>query len=223
VLVAVAALLVLARHGRPDGKRIVAPARVPPAYEALTQDVIVRALGALGLAGINQWLREEREIEFTGPVRQDGPGWRAELNLPYGVTATMIIDRRDQLASGLRRPLGAVWPEPVTTEHEGRLELWAGQQDVSQRTPVPWPLAKAGAVDVFTPMPFATDMRGRPVRVPLIYHNWLIGSMPRQGKTAAVRALACAVALDPIAEQWVHELKGTGDLDALEAISHRFV
>jgi S-DNA-T family DNA segregation ATPase FtsK/SpoIIIE len=223
VLAAVPALPVLARAGRPEGTRIVGPARVPQAYEALTQDIIVRALGSLGLAGINQWLREGREWVFPHPVRQDGPGWRAEVDLPYGTTATQVIDRREQLASGLRRPLGAVWPEPVTSEHTGRLELWVGQQDVAKRKPATWPLLKAGQADVFGPVPFATDMRGRTVKAPLIYHNWLIGSMPRNGKTAAVRVLCCAAALDPVAEQWIHELKGTGDLDALEPVSHRFV
>jgi S-DNA-T family DNA segregation ATPase FtsK/SpoIIIE len=78
-------------------------------------------------------------------------------------------------------------------------------------------------VDVFKPFPFAVDVRGRAVKVPLIYHNWLLGSIPRQGKTAAVRVLACGVALDPLAEMWVHELKGTGDLDAVERVAHRFV
>jgi S-DNA-T family DNA segregation ATPase FtsK/SpoIIIE len=223
VLGAVAALPLLARAGRPEGRRIVAPARVPPQYEALTHDVITRALGALGLAGINAWLREGREIAFTGPVRQDGPGWRAEMDLPYGVTATEVIDRRDKLASGLRRPLGAVWPELVSSEHEGRLELWVGQQDVTARKPVPWPLLKAGTADVFKPVPFGTDVRGRKIAAPLIYHNWLIGSMPRNGKTGAVRELALAAALDPLCGLWVAELKGSGDLDALERVAHRFV
>ena len=66
-------------------------------------------------------------------------------------------------------------------------------------------------------------MRGRTVKAPLIYGNWLLGSIPRQGKTAAVRVLACGVALDPLAEMWVHELKGSGDLDPLERVAHRFV
>jgi S-DNA-T family DNA segregation ATPase FtsK/SpoIIIE len=57
----------------------------------------------------------------------------------------------------------------------------------------------------------------------VIEHNWLIGSMPGQGKTSAVRVLTCGVALDPTVELWVHELKGTGDLDPLEQCSHRFV
>jgi DNA segregation ATPase FtsK/SpoIIIE, S-DNA-T family len=61
------------------------------------------------------------------------------------------------------------------------------------------------------------------VKVPMIYHNWLIGSIPRQGKTSAVRVLNCGTALDPLVEKWTHELKGSGDLDPMEAISHRFV
>jgi DNA segregation ATPase FtsK/SpoIIIE, S-DNA-T family len=145
------------------------------------------------------------------------------VDLPYGVTAAMVIDRREQLASGLRRPLGAVWPEPVTSEHAGRLELWVGRVDVAKARQATWPLLRGGQADVFAPVPFGTDPRGRVVKAPLIYHNWLIGAIPRQGKTAAVRVLACAVALDPIAEEWIHELKGSGDLDPLERLCHRYV
>ena len=135
----------------------------------------------------------------------------------------MVIDRREQLASGLRRPLGAVWPEPVTHEHAGRLELWVGRADVSKARPPAWPLLKSGQADVFGELPFGTDVRGRTVKVSLIYNNVLIGSIPRQGKTAAVRVLNCATALDPLVEKWTHELKGSGDLDPMECISHRFV
>ena len=47
----------------------------------------------------------------------------------------------------------------------------------------------------------------------MAYLNMLIGSVPRQGKTAAVRLRACTYALDPIVELWIHELKGSGDLE----------
>jgi DNA segregation ATPase FtsK/SpoIIIE, S-DNA-T family len=223
LLLALVAVPLLARTGRPAGKPIVTGATLPAAVQAPSQDVITRALGALGIAGIDRWLRDGHQLVFPSPVREDGPGWRAEVDLPYGVTAAMVIDRREQLASGLRRPLGAVWPEPVTSEHAGRLELWVGRQDVAKSRQAPWPLLRGGQADIFQPIPYGTDVRGRTVKVPLVYHNWLIGAIPRQGKTAAVRVLACGVALDPLAEMWVHELKGSGDLDPLERVSHRFV
>ncbi len=74
-----------------------------------------------------------------------------------------MIDRREQLASGLRRPLGAVWPEPVTHEHAGRLELWVGLADISKARPPAWPLLRSGQADVFDELPFGTDVRGRVV------------------------------------------------------------
>jgi DNA segregation ATPase FtsK/SpoIIIE, S-DNA-T family len=223
VAVAAVALPLLAQAGRPTGKQIVTAATLPATVQAPSQDVITRALGSLGIAGIDRWLRDGRPLVFPSPVREDGPGWRAEVDLPFGVTAAMVTERREQLASGLRRPLGAVWPEPVTSEHAGRLELWVGRQDVAKSRQAPWPLLRGGQADIFQPVPFGTDVRGRTVRAPLIYGNWLLGAIPRQGKTAAVRVLACGVALDPLAEMWTHELKGSGDLDPLERVSHRFV
>jgi DNA segregation ATPase FtsK/SpoIIIE, S-DNA-T family len=221
--VAAVAVPLLARAGRPAHKPIISSATLPATVQAPSQDVITRALGSLGIAGIDRWLRDGRQLVFPSPVREDGPGWRAEVDLPYGVTAAMVTERREQLASGLRRPLGAVWPEPVTSEHAGRLELWVGRADVAKSRQGPWPLARGGQADIFAPVPFGTDVRGRVVRVPLAYHNWLLGAIPRQGKTAAVRVLACAAALDPLAEMWIHELKGSGDLDPLERVAHRFV
>ena len=52
-------------------------------------------------------------------------------------------------------------------------------------------------------LPVRPVVRGRTVKAPLVYGNWLIGAIPRQSKTAAVRALACAIALDPLVEMWV--------------------
>ncbi len=217
------AVVVLARHGRPEGKPIVRAAVVAPAYETPTPEIITRALGALSLAGINEAIRNGQGIRFVTDVHRDGPGWGCDLDLPHGVTAGMIVARRDQLASGLRRPLSATWPEPVAEEHEGRLRLWIGYQDLAKTRPPVWPLARAGQADVFGALPFGTDPRGRVVTVPLFETNWLVGAMPGQGKTSAVRVLACAAALDPVADLWVHEHAGKGDLEPLAQVCHRYV
>ena len=222
-VLAAAAFTALARAGRPQGRTITTKAELPSQVQPPTQDVIIRALGSMGIAEINKAITAGTFPPLPSPVREDGPGWRAEVDLPYGVTATQVIERREQLASGLRRPLGAVWPEPVTSEHAGRLELWVGRADVSKAKPAPWPWLRTGGGDIFAPFPFGTDPRGRRADAALIEHNWLMGSMPGQGKTSAVRVVVAAAALDPTAELWLHELKGTGDLDPFEQVSHRFV
>ena len=223
-VLAAAAFTALARAGRPQGRTITTKAELPAQVQPPSSDVIIRALGSLGIGEINKAIAAGTFPPLPSPVREDGPGWKAEVDLPYGVTAAMVVDRREQLASGLRRPLGAVWPEPVTSEHAGRLELFVGRADISKAKPPAWPLLRSGQFDVFSgELPFGTDVRGRVVKVPLIYHNWLIGAMPRQGKTASVRVLNCGTALDPLVEKWVHELKGSGDLDPMEQISHRFI
>jgi S-DNA-T family DNA segregation ATPase FtsK/SpoIIIE len=138
------------------------------------------------------------------------------------VTAVDVIQRRGALASGLRRPLGCVWPEPAADAHTGRLVLWVGDQDMSQAKPAPWPLAKHGRADLFTPIPFGTNPRGRLVTITLVFASMLIGAMPRVGKTFALRVLLLAAALDPGVQLRIFELKGTGDLSMLEGCCHRY-
>jgi DNA segregation ATPase FtsK/SpoIIIE, S-DNA-T family len=222
-LAAVALFVLSALAGRPQGKTITTRAQIPAQVQPPTGDVIFRALGSLGIAQISRALADRSMPPLPAPVREDGPGWRAEIDLPYGVTATQVIERREALASGLRRPLGAVWPEPVTHEHAGRLELWVGREDVSKAKPPPWPWLRTGGGDVFGQLPFGTSPRGKRVGASLVEHNYLIGSLPGQGKTSSVRVLVSGAALDPTCELWVHELKGTGDLDSYEQVSHRFV
>jgi S-DNA-T family DNA segregation ATPase FtsK/SpoIIIE len=197
----------------PDRPVIGGRAVVTSKAQKLTSDIVVRALSALGIAEVNKAVgKGGRGITFPSPITRDGPGWRAEVDLPYGVVVTDIMERRDKLASGLRRPLGCVWPEPVATEHSGRLVLWVGDQDMSQAKPAAWPLAKTGKADIFTPLPFGQDQRGRMVSFLLMFANLLIGAMPRQGKTFALRIVLLAAALDPTVQLRIFELKGTGDL-----------
>jgi DNA segregation ATPase FtsK/SpoIIIE, S-DNA-T family len=136
-----AAVLLLARAGRPDGHRIISPAVIPPQYAEPTQDSITEALGSLGIAGINQAIKDGRGIAFVSPVMRDGPGWGVQLDLPRGVTAGHIIARRPELASGLRRPLSATWPEGVPAEHEGACRCGSASTTSASRSrrSIRWP------------------------------------------------------------------------------------
>ncbi len=216
-------VLALGHAGRRADAPVIHRAVELPKATKLTSDIVLRALGALGIPAINQAQGKGRDgFEFTAPITRDGPGWRAEGNLPYGVTVTDIIERRERLASGLRRPLGCVWPEAVPDEHTGHLVLWVGDQDMNKASKPAWPLAKTGMVDLFKPIAYGTDQRGRWVDVTLMYIAGVIGAIPRMGKTFLLRLLLLIGALDPRAELHTYDMKGTGDLDPVgNAVSHR--
>ncbi|QIP75188.1 cell division protein FtsK [Streptomyces sp. VN1] len=218
-----AVVLALGSAGRKADAPVLHKAVELPTVPKLTSDIVLRALGALGIPAINQAQGKGRDgFTFTAPITRDGPGWRAEGDLPYGVTVTDVIERRDRLASGLRRPLGCVWPEAVPDEHTGRLVLWVGDQDLKSARKPAWPLLKSGSVDLFKPVPYGTDQRGRWVEVTLMFIAGVIGAIPRMGKTFLLRLLLLIAALDPRAEVHSYDMKGTGDLDPVgEKVSHR--
>lgn len=221
---AVAALVaLLGMLGAPADRPLIDRAVVATKVERLTSTVVIDALAALGIAEINKATgKGGRGIGFPAPITRDGPGWRADVDLPLGVTVTDIMERRDRLASGLRRPLGCVWPESAPGQHAGRLVLWVGDQDMSSAKAPAWPLARTGTADLFKPVVFGHDQRMRPVTIPLMYANVLIGAMPGAGKTFALRVLLLAAALDPTAELRLFELKGSGDLSVFESVAHHY-
>ncbi len=220
LLALVLAVVVLGKLGTPADRRVTDPATVnTSAPPRLTAEVVTRALHALGIAAMTE---KSGTISYAAPITRDGPGWRADVDLPHGVTVTDVIERRDRLASGLRRPLGCVWPDAPAEQHAGRLTLWVGDVPLSQARPAVWPLRRSGAADVFAALPFGVDQRQRPVELPLIESNLLIGSLPGAGKTAALRCALLGAALDPTVELHVYELKGSGDLEALERVAHAY-
>lgn len=215
----------LAWIGRPADKPILDSAVVPVAYELLSREVIVRALGALGIAEMNKALREypDTAVLLVDPITRDnGVGWLARLDLPHGVTAGQVSEKREQLASGLRRQLGCVWPETDHKRHPGALNLFVADEDMTTADQPPWPLAKRGAADMFAPVAFGTDPRGRVVTITLMFVSIIIGSIPRMGKTFLLRLLLLICALDVRAELHNYDLKGTGDLAPLRPVSHRY-
>ncbi|WAL64453.1 cell division protein FtsK [Amycolatopsis cynarae] len=218
-LAAAGAVVALGLAGAPKDKPIASRAVVVERYVRLTSEMVERGLRSLGLAAMTA---KGARIEFPAPIQRDGPGWRAEVDLPFGMTATDVIERRDRLAAGLRRPLGCVWPEPASDEHPGRLVVWVGDVPMNKAKAPEWPLLRAGKVDIFKPVPFMIDQRMRPVGIDLVFWNMLIGAMPRMGKTFALRLVVLAAALDPYVQLRLFELKGTGDLGMCEPVAHHY-
>ncbi|MGH3979600.1 MAG: cell division protein FtsK, partial [Pseudonocardiaceae bacterium] len=219
LLAAVAAVVALAHAGRPLDRPWIGAAVQVPKVPVLTSELVLRALRSTGLPALTA---KDARITFPAPIARDGPGWRAEVELPYGATAADVMDKRERVASGLRRPLGCVWPEPVNEEHPGRLVLFVGDAVMRKAKQPPWPLAKTGTTDLFQPQPFATDVRGGWVNLPFVFTSGAIGAVPRVGKTFALREILLIAALDPRAQIHAYDLKGTGDLSPLEPVAHRY-
>ncbi|WP_369370763.1 hypothetical protein AB1046_18525 [Promicromonospora sp. Populi] len=193
-------------------------AKIPP----LTGDLIKEALLALRLGSVNQGVRQDdKAIRFLSIVR-DGAGFRADIDLPPGATAAQVTERRSQLASGLRRPIGCVWPEGDPDVHEGRLILYVADRSLSESKPAEWPLAKKGTANLFNPIPLGVDPRGQVVEATLMYVAGIIGSIPRMGKTFTLRLLLLAAALDPRVEIHAHDLRGGADLAPLAKVAHYY-
>lgn len=223
-LILAALVVILAWAGHPADKPILESAVVPAAYEQLSKEVIIRALGTLGIGELNKALAKDPDnaVVFIDPICRDGEGWLARVDLAHGVTAAQVSEKREELASGLRRTIGCVWPETIRKRHPGALSLYVGDEDMTTAEQPAWPLAKRGTADIFKPQVLATDPRGRRVSVTLMFASVVIGAIPRMGKTVLLRLLLLICALDPRVEIHAYDLKGTGDLSPLRAVAHRY-
>ncbi|MFG2872932.1 cell division protein FtsK [Streptomyces sp. NPDC048338] len=218
-------VLLLGMAGQQPDSPVVGPAVLKTEIQKLTGSIVLRGLDSIGNAKISAAIKKGGDmngLRFTSEIVRDGPGYRADLDLPYGVTPEDIMEARKPLASGLRRKVGCVWPSPDPTEHEGRLVLWVGDKPMNETTKPAWPLLKTGTVDLFKPVVFGNDQRMRDVAVTLMFAAVVVGSVPRMGKTFLMRLLLLIAALDPRAELHAFDFKGTGDFGALEPVCHRY-
>ena len=204
---------------RHDGKPLVTRYVATNILRRLDSNEVFDALAAIGIEG----KKGRKGVEFASEVMRDGPGWRAEVDLPPGVEATAVLEKRAALAAAMRRPISTVWPEADRTAHPGRLVLWVAQRDPAKAGRKLWPLMREGQADVYEPLPYGFDPRGNLVEITLMYSNLLVGGIPGSGKTSCALAIVLGVALDPTAQLWIYELKGSGDLDSVKPICHRYV
>lgn len=202
--------------GRPLGKPIARPATVlagnpgPP-----SAPFVMAALVSLGI----QRMTKVEDIGLLFDVARVGPGYQVDLELPRGVTAAAVMDRRSELSAALRRELGCVWPS-VGKRHAAHLVLYVADEPMSTAKQARWPLLKDGAVNVFRPAPAFTDQRGTWVDLTLAYTSGVIGAVSRVGKTFALREILLIAGLDPRTKVYAIDLKGTGDLAPVALFAH---
>lgn len=216
VLVGVAAWLLLGWFGRPAGRKLirdngltgsgVVPLRAPMIREALCQ---------LGIAG----LRDPESIRMMNDIHRHGPGVQVDIELPGGIAASQVVERRERLAAALKRELGTVWPTGGR-RHAAHLALYVGDEPMVQQVQRPWPLAKGAEVDIFRAQPQVTDQRGEWVDLTLAYAAVVIGAQPRMGKTYLLRQLLLTAGMDVRPKVYALDGKGTGDLAPCRLFAH---
>ena len=207
---------VLGWVGRPIDKPIAKPATlVAGAPGPLKAPFVMEALCSLNIPS----MRNPADIGLLFDVARVGPGYQVDLELPRGVAAEAVLEKRSQLSAALRRELGTVWPS-VGKRHEGHLILYVADQPMATAKQAKWPLLKDGAVNVFRPCPAFTDQRGVWVDLTLAYTSGVIGAVPRMGKTFYLRELLLLAGLDPRCKVYAVDLKGTGDLAPAALFTH---
>ncbi|WP_330265313.1 FtsK/SpoIIIE domain-containing protein [Streptomyces griseorubiginosus] len=216
---AIAATALVGTAGKKGDRPLITRYVATNVLRRLDSTEVFDALAAIGIEG----KKGRRGVEFAAEVMRDGPGWRAEVDLPPGIEATAVLEKRAALAAAMRRPISTVWPEADRTAHPGRLVLWVASRDPAKAGRKLWPLMKDGQADVYEPLPYGFDPRGNLVEITLMYSNLLVGGIPGSGKTSCALAIVLGVALDPTAELWIYELKGSGDLDSVKPVCHRYV
>lgn len=203
--------------GSPGRKAVLAGPRT--LTWTMDPQVLVDAFRDAKLIGKDETLRL---VERAARV---GEGWAITVDLPATRKAADVIKHRDALASALAVDEVQLIIERVRGKggHAGRVFLWVADEDPYSGPPLRTPLLDVECWDAWRPVPFGRDARQRRIDLPLVWTSLLVGAIPRQGKTFAIRLPAAGLILDPYARLYVFDGKGGKDWDAAEQVAYRFV
>ncbi|MBV8542227.1 MAG: cell division protein FtsK [Pseudonocardiales bacterium] len=203
--------------GSPGRKAVLAGPRT--LIWTMDPQVLVDAFRDAKLIGKDESLRL---VERAARV---GDGWAITVDLPATRKAADVIKHRDALASALAVDEVQLIVERVRGKggHAGRVFLWVADEDPYSGPPLRTPLLDVECWDAWRPVPFGRDARQRRIDLPLVWTSLLVGAIPRQGKTFAIRLPAAGLILDPYTRLYVFDGKGGKDWDAAEAVAYRFV
>lgn len=222
---AVLAVGALGWHGRNHAKPLVkAPDfAAGKVIEKPTAEMVIDALCRIGVPGmtlaVNDRVKEETRVRAPG-VARSARGYTIEMELPPGITAAAVMDKREALAGALRRPLGTVWPSKAK-DHPGHLRLFLSDVPMATAPQSRWPIAKGLPIDIFEPFPMFTDEEGEWVDITLLDHV-AMGGASGFGKSVGLRQLGVALTFDLRTRIYVFDGKISGDLDPVRKVAHAY-
>lgn len=189
----------------------------------VTREVLDGALRAIGILDKPTTNRPTPDgIRIDAVPRIVGKGQEIVWSLPPTVksAAADVIRLRTQLASSLAIPLQQLHME--VGKHPGQVVMWYSKHDPWSTTKQDHPLLDTERWSVFDPIPFGIDHRGRRVSVPVMATHWLVGAIPRVGKTSASRVITAGPVLDPNCRIYVFDGKMGKDWAALEGVAEEY-
>ncbi|MDX8146421.1 ATP-binding protein [Lentzea sp. BCCO 10_0061] len=180
----------------------------------ITPSIVVKALRDLGIKELRKAINDmdDAGAGMLSPIVIAGCGVELEVSLPSGVSTKEVMDKHLRLAENLNRHEHEVF---ITVPQAARtVRLWIADPGALDEPigPSPLVLDDTMTADYYTGRaPWGQDLRGDLVAMSLMQRHLLLTGLSNQGKTAALRALALWLALDPTVEFRVADLKGIGD------------
>jgi S-DNA-T family DNA segregation ATPase FtsK/SpoIIIE len=200
----------LGAWGRPKESGVLVEKEAVPVRPVVNGDT-ARQIVAAATTGMkaDDW----QKIRVLGPgVVWDSRHvwWAIRLQMPGVVPGSAVVKAKE----GIMAALG-VGPSQldikVHPQNNSVITLMGTDIDPYSRPPAQTPFMTAEQISIWNPIPIAQDKRDNPVVVSLVMTGWIVGAIPRMGKTNLMCLLALAVALDPDADLAVFDFKGGAD------------
>jgi FtsK/SpoIIIE family len=191
-----------ATFGRYRADRLLVAATIVVGLLNWTRDPLATALyrshlrrrWALACRHANLATRNDRIPRITRSTLTRA-GEQLRVRVPAGAQVADLEAEAERIAAFLDAREVRVTREPESARHARVVVL--RRDPLADPTPIPWPLANAGELSLWRPIPVGVDEDGTEVTVLLPERNLLAGGEPGSGKSTIVQLLIAAAALDP--------------------------
>jgi hypothetical protein len=194
--------LLTAELGRYRADRLVVAAAVVVGLLNWTRDPLARALfrshlrrrWALACRHANLATCNDRVPRITRS-KLTRAGEQLRVRVPAGGQVPDLEAEAERLAAFLAAREVRVTREPESARHARVVVI--RRDPLADPQPIPWPLASAGELSLWRPVPVGVDEDGSQVSVALPERNLLLGGEPGAGKSTILQLLVAVGALDP--------------------------